>query len=33
VYTSLGHVNDFKRPEFRRLLANAVNWAAANEKP
>lgn len=32
-YTSLGHVNDFKRPEFRRLLANAVNWAAAEEKP
>lgn len=29
VYTSLGHVDDFRRPEFRRLLGNAVRWAAA----
>jgi type 1 glutamine amidotransferase len=28
-YTSLGHVADFQRPEFRRLLANAVDWTAA----
>lgn len=27
-YTSLGHVDDFKRPEFRRLLVNAVAWGA-----
>jgi type 1 glutamine amidotransferase len=27
-YTSLGHLADFQRPEFRRLLANAVDWAA-----
>ena len=31
-YTSLGHVDDFKRPEFRRLLVNAVAWAAAGNK-
>ena len=33
VYTSLGHVDDFKRPEFRRLLANAVKWAATDPAP
>ncbi len=26
-YTSLGHPNDFKNPEFRRLLLNGVRWA------
>jgi len=33
VYTSLGHVDDFRRPEFRRLLANAVRWAAEPPSP
>jgi type 1 glutamine amidotransferase/nicotinamidase-related amidase len=27
-YTSLGHPEDFEQPEFRRLLRNAVYWAA-----
>lgn len=27
-YTSLGHVGDFAQPEFRRLLSNAIHWAA-----
>ena len=26
-YTSLGHPGDFSRPEFRRLLKNAIFWA------
>ena len=26
-YTSLGHVDDFENPQFRRLLINAVFWA------
>ncbi len=26
-YTSLGHPSDFDRPEFRRLLKNAIFWA------
>ncbi len=26
-YTSMGHPGDFDRPEFRRLLKNAVFWA------
>ena len=30
-YTSLGHVDDFAQPEFRKLLANAVRWAAAKD--
>lgn len=30
-YTSLGHVDDFDRAEFRRLIANAVAWAGARE--
>jgi type 1 glutamine amidotransferase/nicotinamidase-related amidase len=30
-YTSLGHVDDFKNPQFRQLLINAVFWAI--EKP
>jgi len=28
IYTSFGHVHDFQRPEFRRLLTNAVDWVA-----
>lgn len=27
-YTSLGHIDDFKSPEFQRLLKNAIDWAA-----
>jgi type 1 glutamine amidotransferase len=27
-YTSLGHQQDFREPDFLRLLANAVLWAA-----
>jgi len=27
-YTSLGHQQDFKEESFRRLLANALHWAA-----
>lgn len=27
-YTSLGHPDDFATPAFRRLLANAIRWAA-----
>lgn len=30
-YTSLGHIDDFAQPEFRRLLANAIRWAAAGD--
>lgn len=30
-YTSLGHVDDFAQPEFRRLLTNAIRWAAELE--
>lgn len=30
-YTSLGHVDDFAQPEFRKLLANAVRWAASKD--
>jgi type 1 glutamine amidotransferase len=26
-FTSLGHVDDFRNPEFRRLLVNGVAWA------
>lgn len=26
-YTSLGHVDDFKEPSFRRLLLNGILWA------
>jgi type 1 glutamine amidotransferase/nicotinamidase-related amidase len=26
-YTSLGHVDDFENPQFRKLLVNAVFWA------
>lgn len=28
-YTSLGHWDDFKNPEFRRMLVNGVAWALA----
>jgi type 1 glutamine amidotransferase len=27
-YTSLGHPDDFKEPQFRRMLLNATVWAA-----
>jgi type 1 glutamine amidotransferase len=26
-YTSLGHVDDFQVPEFRKFLLNGVAWA------
>jgi len=32
-YTSLGHVDDFQRPEFIRLLVNAICWAAEVPDP
>ena len=32
-YTSLGHVDDFKNPQFRRLLINAVFWAMKKPVP
>ena len=37
-YTSLGHPEDFKQPQFRRLLTNATLWAwisrcRRNERP
>jgi type 1 glutamine amidotransferase len=28
-YTSLGHPDDFKSPDFRRLLLNGMTWALA----
>ncbi|MES2595860.1 MAG: ThuA domain-containing protein [Verrucomicrobiota bacterium] len=28
-YTSLGHVEDFKEPAFRKLMTNAITWALA----
>ena len=31
-YTSLGHVSDFKTPQFKRLLSNAIAWAAGQAK-
>jgi type 1 glutamine amidotransferase len=30
-YTSLGHPRDFQEESFRRLLANALFWAAGRE--
>ncbi len=30
-YTSLGHVQDFQEESFRRLLANALFWAAGRQ--
>jgi len=32
-YTSLGHVDDFKNPQFRRLLINTVFWAIDKPVP
>lgn len=32
-YTSLGHVDDFKEPGFRRLLLNAMLWAMHEPVP
>jgi type 1 glutamine amidotransferase len=32
-YTSLGHVDDFANPQFRRLLVNAVFWAMDKPVP
>ena len=32
-YTSLGHPDDFKQPQFRRLLLNAVLWASDRAVP
>jgi len=32
-YTSLGHPDDFRQPQFRRLLANAVFWAMDRPLP
>jgi type 1 glutamine amidotransferase/nicotinamidase-related amidase len=32
-YTSLGHVDDFKNPQFRRFLINAVFWAMDKPVP
>jgi len=31
VYTSLGHADDFKQPDFNRLLRNALLWAVERE--
>jgi type 1 glutamine amidotransferase len=30
-FTTLGHQNDFKAPEFRRLLLNGITWAIAGD--
>jgi type 1 glutamine amidotransferase/nicotinamidase-related amidase len=32
-YTSLGHADDFRLPEFQRLLLNGVRWAAGVPVP
>ena len=32
-YTSLGHVDDFKNPAFRRMLLNAIYWAQERQVP
>jgi type 1 glutamine amidotransferase len=32
-YTSLGHIDDFNEPGFRRLLTNAVFWALDRPAP
>ena len=32
-YTSLGHPDDFKNPEFRKMLINAVFWAMDKPVP
>jgi nicotinamidase-related amidase/type 1 glutamine amidotransferase len=31
-YTSLGHIEDFKNPEFQKLLKNAIVWATYGER-
>ena len=31
-YTSLGNVETFEQPDFRRMIANALYWTA-NQKP
>ncbi|MCA9190256.1 MAG: ThuA domain-containing protein [Planctomycetales bacterium] len=30
-YTSLGHVDDFAKPEFENFLANAIRWSCGQE--
>jgi type 1 glutamine amidotransferase len=32
-FTTLGHQDDFKSPEFRRLLLNGITWAMGNDTP
>ncbi len=32
-YTSLGHPHDFEQESFRRLLVNALFWAAGRDVP
>lgn len=32
-YTSLGHPNDFKDPNFTRMLTNAIYWVAKKDVP
>lgn len=32
-FTTLGHQDDFKAPEFRRLLLNGVVWALGTARP
>jgi type 1 glutamine amidotransferase len=32
-YTSLGYPTDFERPQFRRLLVNAIHWALGQSVP
>jgi len=32
-YTSLGYPDDFKLPQFRRLLINAIYWALDMNEP
>ena len=32
-YTSLGHPDDFKNPEFRRFLLNGIKWTLESSNP
>ena len=32
-YTSLGHVEDFRNPAFRRLLLNGIHWTLGRNPP
>ena len=32
-FTSLGHIDDFQNPVFRKLLANGVFWTLENPYP